>query len=131
MNLFKRRQLLSTGKKGEHIALAFLRKTGHAIKERNYRNPFGRQLGEIDIIAWKENQYIFVEVKASLNYSRGSLMPEDRIVAEKLRKMDKIANYYIKTNNLWEESYRFDAISVIIDNQTRTSSIRHFKNIYL
>ena len=48
------------GDKGEEIAASFLQTKKFQIIERNYR--FGK-IGEIDIIARKENTIIFFEVK--------------------------------------------------------------------
>ncbi|NTW06664.1 MAG: YraN family protein, partial [Syntrophaceae bacterium] len=50
---------ISTGKDGEQIAAAYLKKKGYRICETNFRCP----LGEIDIIAREKDEIVFIEVK--------------------------------------------------------------------
>ena len=49
----------SLGKRGEELALSYLKKNGYKIIEQNYRS----KLGEIDIIAQESGAFTFVEVK--------------------------------------------------------------------
>lgn len=58
---------ISTGKKGEAIAVDYLRKKGYRIVEVNYRCP----IGEIDIVARDKNELVFVEVKARKSCALG------------------------------------------------------------
>jgi putative endonuclease len=51
------------GEVGEKAAKKFLKKKGFKIVELNYQNNKGRRLGEIDIIAKKDGEIVFVEVK--------------------------------------------------------------------
>jgi len=48
-----------TGKEGEKIAAAYLKKNGYRIIEINFRCP----IGEIDIVAKEKDDLVFVEVK--------------------------------------------------------------------
>jgi len=48
------------GEKSEHLATLFLEQEGFTIIERNF---FARKLGEIDIVAQKEEVLHFIEVK--------------------------------------------------------------------
>ena len=59
------------GNKGEEIASSFLVEKGFELLKRNYRIY---RVGEIDIIAKKENLIIFVEVKTrNINHFGGAL----------------------------------------------------------
>ncbi|MFZ4438247.1 MAG: YraN family protein, partial [Syntrophales bacterium] len=51
---------ISTGKKGEELAAAYLEEAGYRIIERNYRCLFG----EIDMVAEEGETLVFVEVKS-------------------------------------------------------------------
>ena len=61
----KRKEL---GNLGEKIALNYLQKENYRILERNF---YCRQ-GEIDIIAQKQKEIVFVEVKTRTNNSFGN-----------------------------------------------------------
>ena len=76
------------GKIGENLATTFLMKQGFAILERNYRV----KVGEIDIIAQKDNTLHFVEVKSikvrDLNQIESSVIkPEDNLSFAKWSKL--------------------------------------------
>ena len=81
------------GKRSEDRAVDFLQANGFAIVERNF---YASKLGEIDIVAKKEGVLHFVEVKAS----RGSFEPIYNITPQKLHKIIKSANYYLKKKKL-------------------------------
>ncbi|MBP5618294.1 MAG: YraN family protein, partial [Clostridia bacterium] len=49
----------ATGERGEKLAARYLRRKGYRILERNFQTRFG----EIDLIARKGDQLVFVEVK--------------------------------------------------------------------
>jgi len=81
------------GNKSEDLAVKFLQEHGFLIIERNF---YASRLGEIDIIAKKDNVLHFVEVKSS----RKSFEPIYNITASKLNKLIKSANYYLKQKKL-------------------------------
>jgi putative endonuclease len=121
----------SIGNLGENIAAHFLIKNGYIVLEKNFTNIIGKKMGEIDIIALQKNEIVFIEVKTRMESLNYTLLPEDAINKNKLKKIHKIASYYIKRNNIWQQSYRFDAISVIIHINKKTASVRHLKHIYI
>jgi len=71
------------GDKSETLATSFLEQSGFVILERNY---FARKLGEIDIIASRDDVLHFIEVKSGkaefdpftishlLNYAKSSTL---------------------------------------------------------
>ena len=75
----KRKQEI--GKKGETVAVRYLKKQGYRIVEQNYRS----KVGEIDIIARDKQSLVFVEVKTRTNEKFG--LPETSITQEKLEKI--------------------------------------------
>jgi putative endonuclease len=118
------------GQRGENEAIDYLRSRGYDIRERNFRNKWGRQLGEIDIIAEKNSQIIFCEVKARQVMAGKVTLPEENITPSKIRKLERIANFYIRKNNLWDKSFYFDAISVEFVPGSKRATIRHLEHIF-
>ena len=131
MNIFKKQQSLSLGKRGEKAALNYLKKQGYKILATNFFNPSGRRLGEIDIIAKEGNDWVFVEVKTRKNHLNKLVLPEESINRLKLRKLNKIAGFYLSKNSLENVSYRFDAITILADPEKNQAGLRHVKNIFL
>jgi len=121
------------GRLGEEIAANFLRSHNYEIICLNFQNTSGRRLGEIDIIAkdLPSEELVFVEVKTRDYQKYGHTLPEENITREKLRKLQKIAQAYLRQNNLLDCDYRFDAISVWADTKTRLAKVKHLENIFL
>jgi putative endonuclease len=97
-----------TGKKGENIAVSFLKKKGFQILDTNFRCMFG----EIDIIALENGEYVFIEVKTRKSEERG--YPEQAVGITKQRKISRVALYYLQANNLLDVKARFDVVAVIM-----------------
>lgn len=116
------------GKKGERVAAEYLKKKCFTILEMNYKNPKGKQLGEIDIVTRKEGRIVFVEVKTRRG-EPGKAFPEDNLTPGKLRKLEKIAAHYLQTHHEHDTPYHFDAVTVLFDT-TGTAIIRHFEHIF-
>lgn len=131
LNFFKK-QKISLGAMGEKAAATYLKKVGFTVICYNFTNQTGRRLGEIDIIAKDKGEIVFVEVKTRKeSFNKETIIPEENITQAKLYKLKKIANYYIKSNNLWHLSYRFDAISLLYNEKECKFDVKHLKNIFL
>ena len=116
------------GKKGERAAAAYLKKKGFKILEMNYKNPKGKQLGEIDIVTRKEKEIVLVEVKTRRG-EVGNAFPEDNLTPGKLRKLEKIAAHYLHAHRESATPYHFDAVAILFDTKG-AASIRHFEHIF-
>lgn len=121
----------SLGQLGEDAAVKYLKKHGYKIVERNYCNTVGRRVGEIDIIAQKNGELVFVEVKTRNQENYGNTLPEANITPSKLHKLAKIANNYIRRQKLLDTPYHFDALSVWIAGDRQTAKIKHLENIFI
>ncbi|MFA7208650.1 MAG: YraN family protein [Parcubacteria group bacterium] len=121
------------GKTGEQVAANFLKSKGYSILDMNFKNNSGHRLGEIDIIAKdrSRNEIVFAEVKTREYARYKNTLPEENISRQKLHKLDKIAAFYLKKNSLENCDYRFDALSVWLDYETRRAKIKHIPNMYL
>ncbi len=113
------------GNRAEAIAAYWLTTMGYEILRRNYQKPWG----EIDIIASKDGEIVFFEVKA--NTKEGdNFDPEFRIDHRKLYKIVKTATLYLEFENRnLDKPWRVDAISVIFNEFLGTAKMKHFKNI--
>ncbi|MBN2514935.1 MAG: YraN family protein [Deltaproteobacteria bacterium] len=95
-----------TGKRGEEIAVSFLKKKGYTIVEQNYRCVFG----EIDIVARHRGDIVFIEVKSRKSENFGN--PEEAVGFNKQRKMSQIALNYLNEKRLDDHGARFDVVAV-------------------
>ena len=116
-----KKQTHQLGILAERIAILFLRLKGYKILKWSYRSHFG----EIDIIAKNNGQIVFVEVKTrQTSFLAG---PEETVTKSKQKLIIKAANQYILENEIDEES-RFDIISIILNNNTK--SIEHLEDAF-
>lgn len=96
------------GSEGEERAILFLKKRGFKILKKNYRC----KMGEIDIIATKNDLITFVEVKTRHSEQFGH--PEESVNRRKRKKIINTAKYYLMVNNLYyKKDVRFDILSII------------------
>lgn len=110
----------TTGDQGEQIAVEYIIKNGFIVLERNYRY----KRAEIDIIAQKDDQLVFLEVKTR----NGSFFgyPEEAVDEKKTEMILMAANQYIFEIE-WEKEIRFDIISVSLGPILK---IRHFEDAF-
>jgi putative endonuclease len=98
---------LYSGKRGEELAVDYLKKHGYKILARNYKN----KLGEVDIIAKDQNTYCFIEVKTRKSEKFG--LPSEAVSGLKQRQISKAALCFLKENRLLDRGARFDVVSVM------------------
>lgn len=94
------------GMQGEGIAAQMLEAKGYHILERNYRC----RLGEIDIVAERHGEMIFVEVKTRSTGKFGR--PAEAVTEEKLYRMQRAAKHYVLFHSLTDVNVRFDVVEV-------------------
>lgn len=115
------------GKKGENLAVMYLKKKKYKILERNYR----KQYGEIDIIAidasQKEQVLVFIEVKTRTSSQFGT--PFEAITSWKMKPLLKTAQLYVASSDKLPQAQRMDAISIVLDENLEVVSIDHLENI--
>jgi putative endonuclease len=111
------------GAYGENIAADFLIRKGYEIIDRHFQT----RTGEVDLIAKKDSQIIFVEVKTRTSRQFG--LPEEAIDWRKRLKLMKTAKWYLAGRGEEMENYRIDSIAVEINRRESKVKIRHYKNI--
>jgi putative endonuclease len=109
------------GIKGEDIAAEHLKKSGYKILIRNWK--WGKN--EIDIIAEKDDIFVFVEVKTRTDEFLGGVA--SAISTEKQKSIIYAADGYIRRFNVDKES-RFDVITIIMSGDTHT--IDHIESAF-
>ena len=115
---------LQTGKIGEEVAKKYLEKKGYKIIEQNYKTKYA----EIDLVAKKRNEMVFVEVRTKKGEDFGT--PEDTINRRKLRKLWGNARAYTVWKK-WLGPYRVDAVCVVLRYDNTMERLNHYENIDL
>lgn len=100
------------GNIGEVQAIAYLEKNNYILLEQNYKNA----IGEIDIIAKKDNRIIFIEVKYRNTARFG--YPREAVNYYKQQTIKRVAQVYLKHNRLNNSYIRFDVIEILGDKLT-------------
>ena len=93
------------GKKSEDRAVEFLLDNNFIIIERNF---YAKKMGEIDIIAKKNNILHFIEVKSSAS---NKYQPIYNITPTKLRRVINSVHYYLKFKRV-DKAFCIDAIII-------------------
>lgn len=119
------------GKAGEDAAASYLEAKGYHIRVRNYANDRGLRMGEIDIVAEKRGEIVFVEVKSAfIAPGREERLPEWQVNRSKLKKLERIAGVYLREQRLEDRDYSFDVIAVTFYSN-KNPEIRHLDHIFL
>ena len=112
------------GDRGERAAVKYLKRLGFRIVARQYSTPWG----EIDIVAIDGQTIVFVEVKTRKSIVAGH--PFEAVNREKQSKLTRMALAYLKRYKLLEHSARFDVVSIIWPDESRTAEITYFRNAF-
>jgi putative endonuclease len=112
------------GDKGEKIAREYLENKGYKILDKNFRYS---KLGELDIIAQKDDTIVFFEVKTRMKTGPGGFWPEDNITYGKQKKLIKLSQIYLSKHRLMDSDWQIDVLAVEIYRDD-TYDIRHLEN---
>ena len=111
-----------TGNAGENKAADYLVEQGYSILGRNWRT----KTGEIDIIAYKEQILVFVEVKSLPNGSMELLQAE--LNRGKLQRIVKTSKRFLLKHRQYSNSYvRYD---VIVIDMPGYPDVYHIENAF-
>ena len=111
------------GEFGEMLAKNYLIKHGYKIIDANVKLSYQ----ELDIVALKDGQVVFVEVKTRISQFYGPA--ENAFQFTKLQRFRRGMEMYIGSKNLYAEEVRADLITVDIDYIKETAKIRHYKDV--
>jgi len=115
------------GRVGEDVACRFLEQKAFLIYERNYTKPWG----EIDIVALKDKEIHFIEVKtiSVLDDSEPWIRPAENMTPAKLKKCEHIAESYVMDKKV-RGKWFYDAIFIIIHESERRAEVEFLENIF-
>lgn len=94
------------GRAGENFAAEVLSLSGYDILQRNYRCRYG----EIDLIAERQRELFFIEVKSRRNLNFGE--PREAVTVEKRQHMRRAAAKFLSEQKCRWESYSFQVIEI-------------------
>ncbi len=95
------------GKKGEQLALHYLKKRGYRILEKNYVC----KLGEMDLIAKEADTVAFIEVKTRTSTTFGP--PQLAVNSAKQMQLSKVALNFLKEKRIEDAKARFDVVAIL------------------
>lgn len=111
-----------TGNAGEEKAVKYLSEKSYQILARNWRT----RTGEIDIIAYKDETIVFVEVKTLPNGSSSLLQVE--LNQQKLQRIIKTSKRFLLNHRQYSNSYvRYD---VIVIDMPGMPDVYHIENAF-
>lgn len=90
------------GKQGELVATDYLRSNGFGVISKNWTT----KLGEIDLVAIKERNLIFIEVKTRKAVKHATYQPYDSVGTKKRKKLLLLADIYMERNKAALKKYR-------------------------
>ncbi|OGZ96539.1 MAG: hypothetical protein A3I44_05330 [Candidatus Sungbacteria bacterium RIFCSPLOWO2_02_FULL_51_17] len=120
----KKREL---GDRGEEHAVHFLKEQGFSILARNHRIA---NIGELDIITKKGNEYIFFEVKTRDVAHEAEYPILFSIDARKRAALKRACELYLIEIGRQSAEWRVDAILISVSKKTGSiTHIEHMENI--
>ncbi len=110
------------GFSGENRAAFYLEKNGYKILQRN----FTIRGGELDIVAYKNDTLVIVEVKTLPNGNFETL--KDSLNRRKIKSVIRTTKHFLQKYRQYSNSYiRFDVIALDLPN---TEPVFHIENAF-
>lgn len=117
------------GEIGEEIAVLYLKNKGFKILDRNYT----RKWGEIDIVALKNQEIHFIEVKAVVikDNRTGSdrIQPEENMHPAKLLKLQRTVETYLIEKKAYDKNWTIDLLCVSFNPDQMIADVKMYFNI--
>ncbi len=115
----RRRRL---GDFGERVAAAHLEAKGYEVLERNWEVPEG----EIDLIATRGDDLVFVEVRSRKGGAMGT--PEESITGRKSGHVRAAAAAYAMLHPEAAPNHRIDLVVIELDRKGRVMRVEQIEN---
>lgn len=114
-----------TGTDGEVLAVKHLQEKGFVIVQTNY----SCKLGEIDIIARKDDKLHFIEVKTRIGLSKG--YPHEAITVQKLQHIKNTISFFLLQNKIKDSKLSIDVVSIVLNRDKSVEKLKLYENITL
>lgn len=111
------------GARGETAAKKYLLNHHYQIIETNYKNSYR----EIDLIAKKNKEYIFVEVKTRLKNTES--IKENPLSVKQINNLKIALMTYARLNHLKIDSLHLDLIIILVNPDNKSAELKHYKDI--
>ncbi len=111
------------GKIGETLAKNYLEAKGYTIVTTNLKTSYQ----EIDIIARKNGQFYFIEVKTRTSTAFGSAA--DQMSHQKIVSLKMAMARYCFTNKISQEKAHIDFVAIDLSLSQKKAKISRFKDI--
>lgn len=112
----------AAGRIGEQAADQYLLLQGYDIIERNWRC----RSGEIDLIASRAEELVFVEVRSRRRGGRFGTAAES-VDHRKQQKVRSTSEVYLRYHHKQESKVRYDLITVELDDNNRAVRLDHYR----
>ncbi|HWO73444.1 MAG TPA: YraN family protein [Dehalococcoidia bacterium] len=110
------------GNFGERVAASHLEAKGYSILERNWST----REGEIDLIASRGSDLVFVEVRSRRGRSMGT--PEESITGRKAAHIRAAAAAYVRQHPEAPPNQRVDVVALELDAKGRVLRVEQIEN---
>ena len=117
-----RRRVRRFGDFGERVAASHLEAKGYQILERNWST----REGEVDIIASRGRDLVFIEVRSRRGNRMGT--PEESITGRKAEHVRAAVNAYIQEHPEAPPNHRVDAVVIELDAKGRVMRVEQIEN---
>ncbi len=111
-----------TGSWGESIAAKNLEGKGYTLRHRNWRHDHG----ELDIVAERDGEIIFVEVRTRHGDAFGR--PEETLTPRKRAKLIATAEAYLHLHEVFDAQWRIHVIAIDMDTRNTVTRLEHYEN---
>jgi len=110
----------------EHVAKLY-EQQGFQVIAKNYRAQGGKQVGEIDLIALRGRELVFIEVKTRTNQAFGT--GAESVTDAKQRKLVRACKHYLQKHPEFSDyQYRIDVAIVTSDLDRQDASVTILPN---
>jgi putative endonuclease len=114
------------GQRGEELAANELARRGFEIVDRNWHC----QIGEVDIVARRDDVWAFFEVRARRGRAFGT--PEESVTQSKQQRMIDVARTYLSEHglNVHEVDWRIGLVAVEMDKAGYLLRVDVYENLW-
>lgn len=110
------------GQAGESLAARELERLGYRVAARNWRCP----IGEIDLVAERDDLLVFVEVRTRRGDRLGT--PQESVTAAKQAKLIETAQTYLLEHAIEDRDWRIDVVAIQLSPRGKLVSIEVIEN---